>query len=115
MSKLTTIEKRAKNFCSEIAQDGQGSFTIEWIESKMWGSNPRIVHCGEKITNVSGSGYCKLSQCLADALRFLGEGIAQTGGAGENSVVSALAKLGWHLERITSAKKYDVFTITKKG
>jgi hypothetical protein len=111
MSKLTTIEKRAKNFCSIIAQDKNVTFTVEWIYSKMGGSNPRIVRCGDKITNVSGSGYCKLSQCLADALQFLGEGIAQTGGAGENSVISALAKIGWNLERVASGKTFDVFTI----
>ena len=113
MNNLTTIEKRAKNFCSEIMQDKSAQFTIEWVDSKMWGSNPRIVHRGEKITNISGCGYCKLSACLADALQFLGDGIAQTAGAGESSVIEALKKLGWNLERIASGKTFDVYTITR--
>jgi hypothetical protein len=108
---MTTIEKRAKNFCSEIMQDKKAQFTIEWVDSKMWSSNPRIVHRGEKINNISGCGYCKLSACLAEALQFLGEGIGKTAGAGENAVIESLKKLGWKLERVASGKKFDVYTI----
>ena len=108
---MTTIEKRAKNFCSEIMQDKKAQFTIEWVDSKMWGSNPRIVHRGKKITNISGCGYCKLSACLAEALQFLGEGIAQTAGTGEESVIKALSQNGWKLERIATGKKFEVYTI----
>ena len=108
---MRTIEKRAKNFCSEISQDKSIQFTIEWVDSKMWGSNPRIVHRGEKITNISGCGYCKLSACLAEALQFLGEGVSKTAGAGESSVIKALAVIGWKLERIATGKKFEVYTI----
>lgn len=108
---MTTIEKRAKNFCLALQVDKKIHFTVEWIKSSTWGMNPRIMSYGEKITNISGCGYCKLSACLAEALQFLGEGIAQTAGAGEETVIKALAKNGWKLERVASGKNFDVYTI----
>ena len=121
--KLTVTEKRAVALCDAIrdyCRDG-GSYplTVEWIESRTWGSNPRIMHHGEKCTNVSGCGYCKHSTALADALRWLGESedarheIGRKAGAGVSSVQSALAAQGWILESVAGGKRFDCYTIRR--
>jgi hypothetical protein len=122
-SKLTTTEKRAVALCESIRQtvtDG-GSYpvTVEWVDSRTWGSNPRILHHGEKVTNVSGCGYCKHSTALAEALRWLGSteeekhSIGRKGGAGVRAVVDALAECGWKLECVSSGKSWDAYHVSK--
>ncbi len=121
--KLTTTEKRAKALCESIRRNtengGSDSITVEWIDSRTWGSNPRIMHHGEKCTNVSGCGYCKHSTALAEALRWLGEteelrhAIGRKAGVGVSSVQSELAAQGWKLECVASGKKFDVYTIAR--
>ena len=87
--KLTTTEKRAQAFCDDIRKYGSARFDVEWIRSATWGANPRIMYGRDKLTNVSGCGYCKHSQALADCLRFLGDSpdaisaIWRTGGCGQ--------------------------------
>lgn len=121
--KLTTTEKRALALCQSIRQSvtdgGSYPLTVEWVASRTWGSNPRIMHHGGKCTNVSGCGYCKHSTALAEALRWLGETedqqheIGRQGGAGISSVTRALAEQGWVLEYVTGGKGYDAYTIRK--
>ena len=122
-TKLTTTERRAVALCQSIRQACQngGSYplTVEWVKSATWGSNPRIMHRGEKSTNVSGCGYCKHSTALADALCHLGEteearhAIARTGGAGVSTVQARLKEYGWILEYVTAGKAFDCYTIRK--
>lgn len=118
-TKMTVTEKRAAAFCEYIRKAGNHSFTVEWVKSATWGSNPRIMHHGEKVTSVSGCGYCKHSTALADALCGLGETeeqrhrIARTGGAGVSSTKAALAECGWILENVASGKSYDAYVIAR--
>lgn len=121
--KLTITERRAVNFCQSIRQacteGGSYSFTVEWIDSRTWGSNPRIMHHGGKCTNVSGCGYCKHSTALAEALRWLGNtedeqhAIGRKGGCGVSSVKEALAAQGWILESVAGGKRFDCYTIRR--
>lgn len=123
-TKLTTCERRAAALCGYITErlaDGLDAFpvTVEWVKSRTWGSNPRIMHHGEKCSNVSGCGYCKHSTCLADVLRFLApEGEARdkihsTGGAGVASVADALKAAGFLLEYVTGTPSTDCYFIRK--
>ena len=115
---MTTTEKRANALCESIRRNDGGSVTVEWIKSATWGSNPRIMHDGEKCTNISGCGYCKHSAALASALCYLGtteeerRSIARTLGAGVSSVRDALASLGWKLECVASGKSFDAYLLT---
>jgi len=122
--KLTTCEKRAKDWCDKIVREGNQSniqcFHVEWIDSATWGSNPRIMTHNGKATNVSGCGYDKLSQCLADFLRFLfpiGSGgyhaVWAKGGCGEGSIMAALDRYGWTLKKTGSGKTWDAYTLAK--
>jgi hypothetical protein len=121
--KLTTTEKRAKALCEAIKSRTENGGTypvnVEWVKSSTWGTNPRIMHHGEKTTNVSGCGYCKHSTALADALRWLGEDDASMreiwskGGCGVSSVTSALLEAGYVLEYVTGTKMTDVYIIRK--
>jgi hypothetical protein len=118
--KLTTVERRANEYCQQIAHHGSSRIVIEWKKSRTWGSNPVIeIHSG-KCCNVSGCGYCKESTALADVLCFLFEpgsmahnDIRRTGGAGVSSVVEALRQHGWTLEKIAGTKTADVYDIRK--
>lgn len=117
----TQTEKRAAEFCANIIRLGSSEFNVEWKRSAMWGSNPSILnHRGEKMTNVSGCGYCKHSTALANVLCWLFErgseahnAIARTGGAGVRSVKDILAVHGWNLETLASGKSWDAYRISK--
>ena len=117
--RLTTTEKRAQGLCDYLSRNDGGTITVEWIASRTWGSNPRVMHNGEKCTNISGCGYCKHSACLASALCYLGENeeqrraIARTQGVGVSSVRDALTAIGWKMECVTSGKSYDVYTLSR--
>jgi hypothetical protein len=118
-TKLTTVEKRALNLCQSIIRNEGGQIDVVWSKSAMYGMNPRIEYHGEKCTNVSGCGYDKLSQCLADCLRFLAPidseihgAIHGTGGAGESSTEKALLKTGWKLEKLSSGKTWDSYQLS---
>lgn len=117
--KLTTIEKRAKNFCNDVRWYGSARLTVEWIRSATWGVNPRIMYGVDKLTNVSGCGFCKESTALADCLRFLGDdesavnAIWSTGGCGPETVIRVLATYGWRLERIASGRNFDAYQIAR--
>lgn len=121
--KLSTVQKRAKTYCDNIKRwGGKTSFVVEWKRSAMWGSNPVIDDGRGKMCSVSGCGYCKLSTALADVLCFLFEpesvefnDVARTGGAGVNSVISALDKHGYELRQVTSTKTADVFELSNRG
>lgn len=117
-TKLTTCETRAKRFCESLNANKGGTITVEWKRSATWGANPSIDYMG-KCCNVSGCGYCKLSTALAETLRFLFpvdsepyNQIWQTGGAGEGRTMSVLASLGYKLDKVTSGKTYDVYTLS---
>ena len=121
-TKLTVVQKRAKAFCEVLKTQEGGSIAVEWKKSDMYGFNPVICnYAGEKVTNVSGCGYCKHSTALADCLQFLGEteeernSIARTGGAGVSSTIAALAAIGWHLSLTHSGKSFDCYTIHQLG
>ena len=117
-TKLTTTEKRALALCESIRRGITSGITVEWIDSRTWGSNPRIMHHGEKVTNISGCGYCKHSACLASALADLGRteeekrAIASKQGAGVSAVRDALKAAGWELVPVSSGKRFDCYTIT---
>jgi hypothetical protein len=118
-TKLTKRETRAAALCESIRRNDGGSVTVEWVNSRTWGSNPRILHHGEPVTDVSGCGYCKHSTALADALRFLPETeegqakVHRTGGAGVSSVIAALAAQGWTLAPVASGKGFDAYTLAR--
>jgi hypothetical protein len=118
-SKITTTEKRANALCESIRHNNGGSVTVEWIKSATWGRNPRIMHHGEKCTNISGCGYCKHSAALASALCYLGtteeerRSIARTQGVGVSSVLDALAALGWKLDCVESGKSFYAYTLSR--
>lgn len=121
--RLTVTERRAVALCEAIRNScrdgGTYPLTVEWVDSRTWGSNPRIMHRGEKCTNVSGCGYCKHSTALADALRWLGESedarheIGRQGGAGVSSVQRAIAAQGWVLESVAGREHFDCYTIRR--
>ena len=117
-AKLTKTERRASEYCAELIRSKGGTVTVDWSRSRMWGMNPTIRRFGDKCCQVSGCGYDKLSTALAEVLRFLfppdtkeHSTIWQTGGAGESSTMRALKEYGWQLEKISSGKAYDVYTI----
>ncbi len=117
-TKQTKTEKRAVEFCEQIIRNKGGSVAVEWTRSRTWGSNPAIRHFGDKCCQVSGCGYDKLSTALADVLRFLfpidtkeHAAIWQTGGCGESSTVETLNQFGWQLEKVSSGKTFDAYTI----
>ena len=121
--KMTKSEKNARAMCAEIqsatADGGMYPLTVEWIKSNTWGHNPRIRHRGGKCTSVSGSGYCKHSAALVEALQYLGDGveeqhtIARKAGAGVSSVAAALAAAGWKLESVASGKNFDCYQVSR--
>jgi hypothetical protein len=120
--KLTAVEKRAKAFCEVIKAQESGSIAVEWKKSAMYGFNPVIYnYAGEKVTNVSGCGYCKHSTALADCLQFLGKteeerkSIARTGGCGVPVTIAALAAIGWQLSLTHSGKSFDCYTLHQLG
>lgn len=122
--KLTLTEKRAFQWCKETMQGAYGehaSIQVEWIDSKMWGSNPRIMTGDGKATNIGGCGYDKLSACLASFLRFMApidsdayHAIWGTGREGESATMRELAKAGWELKKTGSGKTWDAYTIAKQ-
>lgn len=119
-TKLGKVEKRAKAYCDRIKETGSGSLTVEWRKSQTWGMNPAICNYnGEKMTNVSGCGYCKHSTALADMLRFLGttdeeiNSIWSKGGSGVDSVIDQLKAIGWDLKRVHWTKTTDTYEINK--
>jgi hypothetical protein len=116
--KLSTVQKRAKAYCDLINRFGKTTINVEWKKSAMYGLNPVIKSNDGKCTSVSGCGYDKLSQALADVLCFLMpvdsnafQVIASTGGCGVNAVESKLAEYGYKLCRTASGKTFDGFTI----
>ena len=114
--RLTTTEKRALALCETIKTLDPGEtfgIHVEWINSRTWGANPRILFRGEKVTNVSGCGYCKLSACLASALRFLDDSVDLGHGAGESTVITGLARIGYRLNRVSSGRMHDSYTIER--
>lgn len=118
-TKLTTVEKRAKNYCDHIKEYGSAMIEVNWKKSSMYGLNPVIDdYSGDKCTNVSGCGYCKLSTALADCLRFLFDQghpahmeVWQTGGCGDSSVMEALERNGWRLEKTYANNTVDVYKL----
>ena len=119
--KLTTLEKRAWEFCVDLIRYEGGQFTVEWKKSSMYGHCPSIEYSGAKIAHAGGCGYCKLSAVLAEALAWLGTdsdqrlSIGRTQGAGVSAVQSALLAIGWKLEGIAGSKTSDTFKLTKVG
>lgn len=106
MAKLTTLEKRAQDFAAQVRHHGSSQLTVTWMRSREWGLNARVDGCGifGKMAYASGSGYCKESAALADALRFLGADeeqqrlIWRTSACGVEAVRAALAKVGYELD-----------------
>jgi hypothetical protein len=117
--KLTTTEKRAKAMCEDLRRYNSSQFTVEWKKSALYGMNPSIGWGGGKVSIASGCGYCKLSACVADALRWLGEtpeqnrSIGRCRGAGVSSVQSALAAIGWTLTPLARSCTSDSYRIEK--
>jgi len=118
--KLNKSEQAAQSLCNRIHDLESYDFTVEWVKSTMWGSNPVIRYRDAKTCSVSGCGYCKHSTALADTLRFLfpqgsdeHNKIWQTGGCGVSSVISTLADCGWKLESVASSRITDSYRITK--
>ena len=117
--RLTITEKRARAMCADIAEFGGTTLTVEWIRSKTWGHNPRIVWRGEKVTSVSGCGYDKLSACLASALCWLADtdeahsAIARTQGCGEETTAKALRAIGWNLRAVARGDTFDAYRLER--
>jgi len=119
-TKLNTAENRAKDYCEDIKNRGEGSFTVEWKRSQMYGMNPTIQNYrNQRMVSVSGCGYCKHSTALADFLRFLGDtdddmnDIWKQGGCGVDPVIEMLKSKGWELKRAHWTKISDTYTIKK--
>lgn len=119
MSKLTVTQKRAKAALSVLTETGTTHhFQVIWKKSRTWGFCPSISYRGAKAAHASGCGYDKLSGVLAEYLSQLPDqkaanAVARCGGAGLNSVVSALAEHGWKLVHTYDGNSEDGFTIEK--
>ena len=112
--KLTTIERRAKQACAEIARDKSGDLQVLWARSRDWGFCPRIEYRGRKVAHTSGCGYDKLSQVLADFLRFLVPEVWACGGAGVSRVIAVMRQHGWDLTYVYNGNREDFFTLKQK-
>lgn len=118
--RLPITPQRAMALCATIKEYGTYDIEVQWIRSRDYGHNPRILFHGDKCTDVSGCGYDKLSACLADALNHLADtdadriAIGRTSGAGVSSVVSALDAAGWEMETLASGSDHDVFKVSRK-
>jgi hypothetical protein len=118
-TKLTTIEKRAEQYCLNLLRFQGGQINMEWKRSAMWGANPVISSYDGKCTNISGCGYDKESSALAQCLRFLFEQgsdayneVWGTGGAGFNSFADVMAKHGWKIVKVASGKMFDAYQLS---
>lgn len=117
--RFTTCEKRAIMLCENIKKlKSRVLINVVYTKSRIWGSNPNVMFRGEKCTNISGCGYDKLSQALADALRFLFpvdskayKEVWLTGGAGENAFMEVLSYHGWRLKRVCAM--WDGYIISR--
>lgn len=120
-NKLTTVEKRAKNYCDHLNEYNGGRIEVNWKKSRTWGMNPVITdYSGDKCTNVSGCGYCKLSTALADCLCFLFpvgsenyKRVAYTAGTGESSFIHAMQESGWHVDKVYANENTDVYDLKR--
>lgn len=121
-TKLTTLEKRAKEFAEQLKRTDPGvvagRIAVKWSKSYT-GCHARIENfAGDKVAFAGGGGYCKGSAVLSELLRWLFPAdseehmrICRQHGAGENSVERTLEQLGWKLERVYSDKTTDVYSL----
>lgn len=119
--KMGAVERRAFEFMQDRAEncrDGDAvKIAVKWRRSRDWGSNPHIYNYhGQDMVSVSGCGYCKLSTALADLLCFAFADeeeafrkIHLTGGAGEGSVINAVAECGGKLTKLYSDSDTDLY------
>jgi len=127
MSKKTRTPittQRAIDYCETLKryENDKTRIVVDWKKSRMYGYNPRIDDMyGQKMTSVSGCGYCKLSTALANVFQYLGDTederaqIARLAGSGEGPVIDGLSAIGWKLEKYYANKTTDVYTLSKIG
>ena len=125
MSKKTRTPittQRAIKYCETLKQyeNDRTRVIVDWKKSRMYGYNPRIDDMyGQKMTNINGCGYCKLSTALAQVFQYLGntedeqDQIARLAGSGEGPVIDGLAAIGWKLEKYFGNNVTDVYTLSK--
>jgi len=119
-TKLTQMEKRAKQFAQEVIDYGNGHVGVYWKKNATWGYNPSVEGNGTKIGYASGCGYCKESAALAAALRFLGandeqqQSIWQASGCGVDAVRQALESCGFELQSRYHGKREDSYRVIRK-
>ena len=123
---LTKVEQRAlayAEYLKDVLESGKEQVTIlvTWKKSKTWGLCPSISNqMQEKVAHASGCGYCKLSACLVELLRFFADDTEQykdiysQGGCGEYAVFDAMDRVGYTVKRIHNGKNEEVFGISKK-
>lgn len=118
MPRLTKDEQRAKQLCADAHKHAGRQINVEWTKSRTWGMCPAIYYQGHRIAHSSGCGYCKLSATLADALRHLfphgtdaHREIQSTAGAGERTVIAALARHGWTLAPTASGRLFNAYEL----
>jgi hypothetical protein len=113
------LEARASTFCQLAREHGSAVVQMEWRKNYEGRQAVILDHRDAPMARTSGGGYDKESQALADALRFMGTtddermSIWRTGGAGERRTREALAALGWTLEKITSTRTSDTWTLAR--
>jgi len=112
--KLTTMERRAKNFCDDLTRYDGGTVNVEWRKSSCYGYCPAVMYNGEKVAYASGCGYDKISAALAEALHFLiPDGLHGCSGCGVSTVKARLAEHGWSMEQTASGDTFDAFRLTR--
>ena len=119
-----TVSKRDKNIQGFLdrafSYDGtEHTFAIHWKKSKDYGNNPHIYDLnGKNLIRVSGCGYDKRSDALAEYLCNLPtleendrKKIRSTGGSGDNNVIRKVLEFGFKLEPLYTDSKVDVYKI----
>lgn len=121
MQKLTTLEKRAVEWCNNLRDFGSSQFEIQWRSSRMYRHIAVIENnSGEKMAIASGCGYDKESKSISNLLCWIfphgtaaHNAVASCGGCGLSSIQKALLANGWNLDKMAAGKRSDIFEIKR--
>ena len=112
------MEQRCREWCEDILQSGEASFTIEWRKSNMWGHNPVIENWkGQKMVLVNGCGFDKESQAIVDLIRYIFPPFPEDGfnygGHGVPTVIEQCKARGWELKKVASSSSTDTYRLRR--
>lgn len=144
------ITQKELNYIEEIEQAPDTPpndiiITVEWKNSRTWGSNPTATdNYGNISGSIGGCGYCKLSTATANILnqhptliksmcKLKEQNVEQDnrtaisygaghnitpqfeGGVGISSHMTLLAKLGYTMQQVSNTQNTDVFIISRNA